>query len=277
MKKNYSFYLTLLMIPICAALFISFSGGQNVYYVSGSISDNTDPNNDFGGGPVGNCTLCHNTSAPILNSSVVSLTVPADYELNTTYAINVSSSSENARQGFQLSAEDATGIKVGDFTDDGANNQVFNSPLGDRGEAVTHTAPGNLVRSWTFDWTSPSSDVGPITFYAAVNESNFDFNSTGDIIHLKQSSSNLLSTENFVFNDLKLFPNPGTDLINIQLPSGLQNGTKLEVFDLSGKRIYSERLNALENTVNVSSWQTGVYLFNLSNENATLTKRFVKQ
>ncbi len=229
MKKNYPFYLTLLMIPICAALFISFSGGQNVYYVSGSISDNLDTNNDFGSGVVGNCTLCHTGAAPTFNSSTVTLTAPSDYELSTTYSITVASSAENERHGFQLSAEDASGIKVGDFTAVGGNNQVFNSPIVDRGEAVTHTAAGRFARTWTFDWTAPATDVGPITFYTSVNVTNADFNSTGDFIHLKESSANLLSTESFVFNDLKLYPNPNADYFNIELPSVLQGKTSIEV------------------------------------------------
>lgn len=266
------------MIPLCAALFISFSGGQNVYYVSGSNSDNTDPQNDFGGGPVGNCTLCHNDSAPTFNSSIVTLTAPTDYALSTTYSINVESSSENVKQGFQLSAEDASGIKVGDFTVVDGNTQAFNSPLNDRGEAITHTAPGNTIRSWTFDWTAPASDVGPITFYTAVNVSNSDFNSTGDFIHLKQSSANLLSTESFVFNDLKLYPNPSSsDYFNIELPSGLQNNTDLVVFDIAGKRIFSQTLNELENSVNVAQWQAGVYLVKLTSNSSSITKRFIKQ
>ena len=205
MKKNYSFYLTLLAIPVFAVLFLSFGAGQNVLYVSGSPSDIAENN-------PGNCTLCHNDNAVVPNSSTISLTVPSDYELNTTYNITVATSSVSSRQGFQMSVEDASGNKVGDFRDDGTDNQAFDAG---RGEAITHTGPGAFNFPWSFEWTSPSTDVGPVTFYVALNEANVDFNTTGDVIHLKQSSANLLSVDTTVLEDIKVFPNPFSTYLNL--------------------------------------------------------------
>src|SRR6185369_13678069 len=37
--------------------------------------------------------------------------------------------------------------------------------------------------TWTFDWTAPSTDVGPVTFYAAGNQANNDGNTSGDFIY----------------------------------------------------------------------------------------------
>ena len=275
MKRNYSFYLTLLCIPFFAMLFLSYSGGQNVFYVSGSPSDNVDAMNNQGNGIIGNCSTCHTGNAVIENSPTISFNSPAQYELNTTYSITVSSSSTATRHGFQMSVEDQNDLKVGDFTDDRENSKAFVSPIIDRGEAITHTASGSFQNSWTFDWTSPSTDVGPVTFYVAVNEANFDNNSTGDQIHLKQSQSNLLSVEDVVFKDLKVYPNPAQDFVTIDLPTNIES-TSVTVYDFLGKEILTQDL-ASKNTIDVSAWQTGVYLIQLANDNTSITKRFVKQ
>ncbi|MBC7931811.1 MAG: PQQ-dependent sugar dehydrogenase, partial [Rubrivivax sp.] len=37
--------------------------------------------------------------------------------------------------------------------------------------------------SWTFRWTAPAEDVGPVTFYAAGNHANGDGNTSGDNIY----------------------------------------------------------------------------------------------
>lgn len=270
MKKNYSFYLTLVLIPFCAVLFLSFGGGQNQFYVSGSPSDVAENS-------PGNCALCHN-QFPVMNDSpIITLTVPSEYDLNTTYPITVASSSAVARQGFQMSAEDGTNTKVGDFTDVGANTQAFVVTGNDRGEAITHTGAGGFQNTWTFNWTSPDRDLGPITFYAAVNETNSDFNTTGDVIHLKQSSANVLSRDSFVFDDLKMYPNPSQDYVTIELPTRLESETNLQIFDLYGKQIHEQGLQGVKTSIDVSKWQSGIYVIQLSNGNGSTSRRFIKQ
>jgi hypothetical protein len=222
--------------------------------------------------------LCHGGNPIITNSPTITLTVPSNYELNTTYPITVATSSAAPRQGFQLSVEDSSGsgVKVGDLTDDGmVNNQVFDMMSG-RGEAITHTGAGAFSPPWTFQWTSPATDVGPVTFYVALNESNQDFNSTGDQIHLKQSEANSLSVESVVFRDLKVYPNPSQDFVTIDLPSNLENNTSIKVYDFSGKQFLSKELNGVENSLDVSVWQSGVYLMQITYEDTSITKRFVK-
>ena len=42
---------------------------------------------------------------------------------------------------------------------------------------------------WTFKWTAPTNDVGPITFYAAGNAANGDFSTSGDYIYTQKATS----------------------------------------------------------------------------------------
>lgn len=77
-------------------------------------------------------------------------------------------------------------------------------------------------------------------------------------------------------NAFAISPNPGSDKLNLKL-SKLNNNASVEVFDVLGKKIYADRIQAMTKTVNVSQWNNGVYLVRLTTDSGTQTKRFVKQ
>ena len=73
-----------------------------------------------------------------------------------------------------------------------------------------------------------------------------------------------------------MYPNPAQDVVTINLPSNLENKTSIMVYDFLGKQILSKNLNAVNNTLDVSAWQSGVYLMQIAHEDASIVKRFVK-
>ena len=79
-------------------------------------------------------------------------------------------------------------------------------------------------------------------------------------------------------NDIKfsMTPNPASTNLNIVLPSHLQKA-KVQVYDVLGKQIYSGIMSSHVSKINVSNWNSGVYLVKVSNDRSTQTKRFVKQ
>ena len=79
-----------------------------------------------------------------------------------------------------------------------------------------------------------------------------------------------------VFKDLKVYPNPSDDLLTIDLPSELENDINITVLNSQGKQIQTQVINAKNNTLNVSNWQSGVYLIQITYEDAQVVKRFVK-
>ncbi|TDY11891.1 T9SS type A sorting domain-containing protein [Meridianimaribacter flavus] len=76
--------------------------------------------------------------------------------------------------------------------------------------------------------------------------------------------------------EFTISPNPATTKLNIRLPQGQQNAV-VNVYDVLGKRVYSKELNSLTASIDVSKWNTGVYLVKVSANNFTQTRRFVKQ
>ena len=85
-----------------------------------------------------------------------------------------------------------------------------------------------------------------------------------------------LSTNNFEEQVFKVYPNPGTSVLNVSIPS-LSGDNQIEIFDVLGKRIYFQNLTDFNTIINISKWQSGMYIVNVSNGNSIQTKRFVKQ
>lgn len=80
----------------------------------------------------------------------------------------------------------------------------------------------------------------------------------------------VLGTDDLTLNsDIRLFPNPATDVLNI---SGLTETSKVSVFNLLGQKVLTSDSNA----INVSSLSNGMYIVNIEDENASKTLRFVK-
>ncbi len=79
-----------------------------------------------------------------------------------------------------------------------------------------------------------------------------------------------------VNKDFTISPNPASSTINVYLPKDFQNA-KLSVFDVLGKEIYNAEMNSLHSTINISKWNSGVYLVRIATETDSQTKRFVKQ
>ncbi|WP_298758451.1 T9SS type A sorting domain-containing protein [uncultured Psychroserpens sp.] len=91
------------------------------------------------------------------------------------------------------------------------------------------------------------------------------------------TASTTLSTQDVqVQNDFEISPNPASSKLNIKLSNALDNAN-VTVYNVLGKKVYSKSLSALESSIDVSNWNSGVYLVRVSNDKQTITKRFVKQ
>ena len=98
-----------------------------------------------------------------------------------------------------------------------------------------------------------------------------------NVFDLKVASFNEYKLELIqVDKDFTISPNPASSTINVYLPKDFKNA-KLSVFDVLGKEIYNVELNSLHSTINISKWNSGVYLVRIVTETDSQTKRFVKQ
>lgn len=81
------------------------------------------------------------------------------------------------------------------------------------------------------------------------------------------------STKSIPLPDLKVFPNPFSDSINIQ--AGASSGLKVRVFDSAGKVILQQTVNSAFNTNN---WSSGLYYLQISDDQGRISfEKIVKQ
>ncbi|MBC7932731.1 MAG: PQQ-dependent sugar dehydrogenase, partial [Rubrivivax sp.] len=136
------------------------------------------------------CAECHVVEST--GSGTISLSIPQTYTPGQSYNITVTHANTDQtriRWGFQLTALDPSEEKAGTLEPLDNLTQVLNNqgPIPAR-QYIEHTSagtfPGQLGgASWTFKWTAPAEDVGPVTFYAAGNHANGDGNTSGDNIY----------------------------------------------------------------------------------------------
>jgi hypothetical protein len=175
MKLFYSLF-PLVLIPL-VILLVSFS--------SGSPGGRSGSPGDSGS----NCTACH-LGTPQTATNWINSNIPASgYVAGETYTITASGTHSGVGKfGFELTAEDATGNKVGDFS----ITNTTETQLVNQNNAVTHTATGTTPagdgKTWSMEWTAPDEPAGEVTFWAAFNAADGNGQNTGDVIYLTSSS-----------------------------------------------------------------------------------------
>lgn len=262
MKKNYIFKTILFLIPISALVLISASAGRDGEY-SGSPGDSTNT-----------CTSCHSGGNFGASVAIQTELPTGGYALNTSYGIQVDiTGSTGNKHGFQITAERISdNSKIGTFTADGTNNQLKNG-----GTHLTHTSTGNTKKTWNFNWKSPTTNVGEVKFYVAALAANGNGNTSGDqVVTATTGNFNVLGLAKENQLDFTVYPNPVSDDLNIQLPTGTQN-TEVAVFDMSGKLIRNATISAQNTKINVSELSTGVYILKLNSDGKMGTRQFIKE
>lgn len=180
-------------IAILASIFTVLGGyllsSNNIYQPARAFS--SGPPAGFTGAPGEfTCAECH--VPPDAGTGQITITAPQTYVPSQTYPVTVADINADPtrhRWGFQLTALDPGDDKAGNLQSTDVFTQVLdNQGPGGARQYVEHTAAGTYINqsggaSWTFNWTAPSTDVGPVTFYAAGNHANNDGNTSGDNIY----------------------------------------------------------------------------------------------
>tara|TARA_R110000787_G_scaffold279698_2_gene389984 strand:- start:4407 stop:5330 length:924 start_codon:yes stop_codon:yes gene_type:complete len=78
-----------------------------------------------------------------------------------------------------------------------------------------------------------------------------------------------LSVNDNVLSQLSIYPNPSSDIININAPSGVEI-ISTNLYDVLGNVVLKQTNN---NQINVSSLATGIYLLNIETSAGSITKK----
>jgi hypothetical protein len=122
----------------------------------------------------------------------LAIIAPAAYEPGRTYQITVrqtTTDSSRLRWGFQLTALTLSNQKAGSLQSTNNLTAVLDNEGPDLSrQYIEHTLEGTFAgqssqAGWTFDWTAPEEDLGPVFFYAAGNQANNGGTRSGDQIY----------------------------------------------------------------------------------------------
>lgn len=90
------------------------------------------------------------------------------------------------------------------------------------------------------------------------------------------SNCTVLSSSSFaVDSNVNLYPNPTNGTLNIDL-NNLTN-VSVSIYDINGRVILNKDLSGNENSVDLSNFQTGMYLFKIKSSEGEINKKVVKK
>jgi len=102
-------------------------------------------------------------------------------------------------------------------------------------------------------------------------DGTFKINGLSAIRSFKVASS---SVHVFAFEDVRIFPNPATDKLTIDL--GKNENADIQFLNIHGQIIKQESFTNPKTTVDISDLPLGLYLVEINLPNFKLTKRFIK-
>jgi hypothetical protein len=87
------------------------------------------------------------------------------------------------------------------------------------------------------------------------------------------TSSNCgLANEQFAKNEVTVFPNPATSIVNINSNETIKT---LELYDFQGRLLESEKVNTNQTTLDVSEYSKGIYFVKSINENSNKVVKII--
>lgn len=128
---------------------------------------------------------------------------------------------------------------------------------------ATVTIPTNLTS--TYDARIKIEAVGNIFYTVSKKFTLWDPN---------------LNTEEISIADLNIYPNPTTNVLNVEFSTKDTGKTKFDIFDLNGrliKTVSQENTNQVNQQINVESLQTGTYILVINTGKYTSTHKFIKK
>ena len=82
----------------------------------------------------------------------------------------------------------------------------------------------------------------------------------------------LLNTSSIVLNDLLIYPNPTSSVINVQFETTFQTST-LSLFDMTGREVFTTTTERKNTPIDLSYLSRGMYILNVENNGGKLTKK----
>lgn len=251
----------ILSIIVFSIVFLANSGGSPGRR-TGSPSDGSSCGTNGG---------CHGPKTPENIQLLISTIPGSGYIPGEDYEITIAASKTNInRYGFELVAEDASGVAKGVFK---SNNDV--NATNNRATHKFQSISGTGGKTWTVTWTAPSQGSGDVSFYVAVLAANGNGTTSGDNVLLDNFSvtEGKMATATFISEvDVSVYPNPASNYLFV---SGINETVKrVRIIDSQGKTF---KINISLPKIDISELAAGTYFVVVESGDWVIRKSFIKR
>lgn len=280
MKKR--FILSSFAFAAMAILLMSNSGGRA-----------TSGNGDNTGAPTSNafCQQCHSSGAfsPSLAIAVFetgTTTAVTEYIGGVTYDVKVTVTAANgspAGYGMQMTCLDANNNAIVGFSEPSSNAQLATL---NNGRQYVEQSGMSSTNVFTTKWTAPATNTGTVTFYAGGVAANASGSTAGDgatkgSLILAETSSSATKNTATLAVQIKAYPNPVTDVLNIETIGSTSGKHTLTIANMAGQIVLQQVIQldfGMDFTqIAVENLAKGVYTLTLAQEGKVTTTQILKK
>ena len=250
--------------------------GFSLFHATGMLFATGSPHDGV------DCNSCHSggASAPTFSiSATPAFGTGNTYSPNTSYTISVNCTGIYPKYGFDLEILDALSLGAGDagtFNSALMNCQIV--PTSKNATNVTHLAPtgNNDSATFQFSWTSPAG--GNSFLYCAVNGTNFDGTTSGDLAAITNITlSSIFSGISFNEQNksaIQIFPNPSNGKFMVEAKEA-PIPIEMNIYNAMGENVFENKMISEKSEINLSDKPKGVYFIHLKSGNAIMNKKIV--
>lgn len=129
--------------------------------------------------------------------------------------------------------------------------------------------------SYTFDASATPGDYAATAFIvpAEGNKYNKRFGSSDPNKGREKATVTVVGNATSINDEVawssKVFPNPASEVLNIEAPVGSQ----VEIFDVTGGVVYQAVQESAQKTISTSDFTAGVYIVKIVNEGKSVTEK----
>ena len=86
----------------------------------------------------------------------------------------------------------------------------------------------------------------------------------------------VLNTNDLALQEVKIWPNPAKDVLNIYIPS-LEDNTMMTIYDIHGRTVYAQEIQnqELNHSINTGNFSSGIYFLNIQSGSSSLTRKVI--
>ncbi len=285
---NIKFTTALLLLLFAAGISLSNKNGRAAQAGKGNTGAPGDETNT--NGTARTCGFCHTSTNISSTVSIRLINAAGDTVSNYlpgqqyTALVRVNGAGMVNGYAFQMIAlRNADTTDLDGFLDQGTNNYKLATIANGR----TYAEHDNISNTDGFAvrWVAPPAGTGPVTFYAAGNAVNRNGTSTGDgasiaSVQIPESTVSGIAEGADAIASVKVFPNPIAQSAQLEINPRKAGNYRLQVLDQQGRRIYFTETFLPEgrqyHAIPSESWQTGIYVFEISAGRERIALKAVK-